>query len=358
MTARASIDAGYVDGGGGFVPPPTSLASTPQKGPRRDSNQRSISPEKPQSRRESETSIHTNNAGYVPTFSPTSIAPPPTLSVAPPLPPVPTNTPTTPPTSTTTAPNYFADIKKPEQNHLAHPPPSHASKGRVDVMKNNQTSPTKDDSKQKGDSKTEDKKSKSSIFGSILGKIGILPPNQVHLPDDNDATIVWDDTKKKWVDKNAPEEEDSIANSAPPSDMELSRNNSTANFDAAPAPPPSMGGNLAPPPPALGGNKFSGGLSKKRGALGRVDVFKNSQSSPSLSSSNSLPPPNELFMPPPVAPASTPIDAPIEEASAATESLGAETTAPVTTPLGGGGLTFFNPNSFTGAAPSTRRNKY
>ena len=142
--------------------------------------------------------------------------------------------------------------------------------------------------------------------------------------------------------------------------MDLSRNSSTANFEnGAPPPsfgPPGMGGgsSLAPPPP--GGNKYLGGLSKKRNR-GFVDVFKNSQSSPALSNNNA-PPPNELFMPPPVAPASTPIDAPIEEASAATESLGAETTAPVTTPLGGGGLTFFNPNSFTGAAPSTRRNKY
>ena len=35
---------------------------------------------------------------------------------------------------------------------------------------------------------------------------------------------------KRWVDKNASEDEASLSSMAPPSDFELSRNNSTANF--------------------------------------------------------------------------------------------------------------------------------
>jgi hypothetical protein len=35
---------------------------------------------------------------------------------------------------------------------------------------------------------------------------------------------------QRWVDKNASEDEASMSSMAPPSDFELSRNNSTANF--------------------------------------------------------------------------------------------------------------------------------
>ena len=44
---------------------------------------------------------------------------------------------------------------------------------------------------------------------------------------------MWDEEKKKWVDKNAdPDDEANGANVAPPSDMELSRNNSSADVAA------------------------------------------------------------------------------------------------------------------------------
>jgi len=196
---------------------------------------------------------------------------------------------------------------------------------------------------------------KSGFFSSILGKIGVLPPNQAHLPDESENTIVWDEEKKRWVDKNATEDEDNNASTAPPSDMELSRNNSTANFDSAPPtagamPPP---GGAAPPPPMMGQNKFAGGLSKKRGAGGRIDVFKNSQSSPALS--NNLPPPSELFAPmAPITPAMTPQEA--NEAPVAPSATAAAPSAP-STPIDG--PVFFNPNAIAAApAPSTRRNKY
>merc|ERR1719367_2107021 len=63
----------------------------------------------------------------------------------------------------------------------------------------------------------------SSIFSRLVPSF-LLPPNQVHLPDESDASIVWDEDKKRWVDKNSGgEDEDSMPNSAPPSDMDLSR---------------------------------------------------------------------------------------------------------------------------------------
>ncbi len=102
------------------------------------------------------------------------------------------------------------------------------------------------------------------LFGRFLGKIGVLPKNQAHLPDDKENTIIWDEEKKRWVDKNASEDDNSAANSAPPSDLDLSRTNSTANFEQASGPPPN-----SLMPPMMGGNKFAGGLTKKRGALGK-----------------------------------------------------------------------------------------
>ena len=86
------------------------------------------------------------------------------------------------------------------------------------------------------------------LFSRLMPKF-LLPGNQVHLPDDSDASIYYDEDKKRWVDKNAgAEDEDSLANSAPPSDMDLSRNNSTANFgDQGASAPPAAGGPPAHP---------------------------------------------------------------------------------------------------------------
>ena len=168
------------------------------------------------------------------------------------------------------------------------------------------------------------------------------------------------------------QDDESNANSAPPSDMDLSRNSSTANFENGGAPPPPSfgppggGSSLAPPPgPPAGGNKYIGGLSKKR-SRGFVDVFKNSQSSPALSNNNALPAPNELFMPPPMA---APMTAPMSEPSAPTPmgepnppamgdaangmNSGNGNPSPDAAPA-----MFFNPNQYSVAAPTTRRNKY
>ena len=44
---------------------------------------------------------------------------------------------------------------------------------------------------------------------------------------------MWDEEKKKWIDKTAdPDDDANGANVAPPSDMELSRNNSSADVAA------------------------------------------------------------------------------------------------------------------------------
>ena len=199
------------------------------------------------------------------------------------------------------------------------------------------------------------------LFSRLMPKF-LLPGNQVHLPDDSDASIYYDEDKKRWVDKNAgAEDEDSLANSAPPSDMDLSRNNSTANFgDQGASAPPAAGGpgglsGLGGPPPPMmppgGGNKFSGGIGKRRGAQ-VLNPFKNSLSNPALSAN--LPPPGELFAP--VAPISV-----SPEESAGAGGLGGQGGPPAVAPgatTPEGGPVFFNPSNYGNGPPTTRRSKY
>ena len=80
-----------------------------------------------------------------------------------------------------------------------------------------------------------------------------------------------------------------------------------------------MGNALAPPPP--GSNKFAGGLGKRRGASGRVDVFKQSQSSPSLASTAAAPP---MISPP--GPMMTPMSIPPQPEEAAADQVGVDQT--------------------------------
>merc|ERR1712223_948840 len=101
------------------------------------------------------------------------------------------------------------------------------------------------DKKPNADKKKKTEKPVKMGFIISLMPSFLLPPNQVHLPDESEATIVWDEDKKKWVDKNfGGDDDDSVANSAPPS---------------------APGGSGGPPPPMMagGGNKFSGGLGKR-----------------------------------------------------------------------------------------------
>ena len=77
-----------------------------------------------------------------------------------------------------------------------------------------------------------------------------------------------------------------------------------------------MGNALAPPPPP-GSNKFAGGLGKRRGASGRVDIFKQSQSSPSLATAAAAPP-----MIPPPGPMMTPMSIPPQPEETAADQVG------------------------------------
>jgi len=169
---------------------------------------------------------------------------------------------------------------------------------------------------------------------------------------------VWDEERKKWVNKNGEEEDEGPAAAAPPSDFELSRTNSEANFgqqpDGSAALAPSPTAAAAPPmPPVMGGgNKFAGGLAKKRGGrAGRIDVFKASQSAPVLNDGSGLPPP--ALAPPPAAPMPMMTPAPAlteEETAAMPQGAGDNTTSAAPQ--------FFNPNDFSassGGVPKTKR---
>uniref|UniRef100_A0A0K2V1V9 Sec16 Sec23-binding domain-containing protein n=1 Tax=Lepeophtheirus salmonis TaxID=72036 RepID=A0A0K2V1V9_LEPSM len=183
----------------------------------------------------------------------------------------------------------------------------------------------------------------SGLFGRIFGRL-VAPPNQVHLPEDNDESIVWDEKKKRWIDSSDNTAEEEAYNAPPPSDSDLLSKSSNRSS------------NLPGPP---GSNRFSGKGAK--GLRGRVDVFKNSMSAPSL---------NTLALAPPLDP--TPIVPPtfapsIEETSGTMDPE--ENNAPPTyseatddsNPHSSGGPPmFYNPSQFQTMANvgKTRRNKY
>merc|ERR1719203_2003504 len=143
--------------------------------------------------------------------------------------------------------------------------------------------------------------------------------------------------------------------------MDLSRNNSTANFgDQAsgagrPGGPSGPGGPGGPPPPMMppgGGNKFSGGIGKRRGAQ-VLNPFKNSLSNPALSAN--LPPPGELFAP------VAPISVSPEESAGTGGPVGPGAPPPAVAPgatTPEGGPVFFNPSNYGNGPPTTRRSKY
>jgi hypothetical protein len=62
---------------------------------------------------------------------------------------------------------------------------------------------------------TTKKSGNRSFLSTIVKSAARILPNsvtgEVHLPDDSDKSLVWDNEKKRWIDKNNPEEE-----SAPP----------------------------------------------------------------------------------------------------------------------------------------------
>jgi len=100
---------------------------------------------------------------------------------------------------------------------------------------------------------------KKSWFGGIFSKI--IKNDQVHLPDDQDKTIVYDEAKGRWV--NLEGDDDDLAPAAPPP------------MDPAFSAP--TGGSAAPPggssgPPAAP-TSYRAGLGSRRGRSGYVDVL-------------------------------------------------------------------------------------
>lgn len=278
---------------------------------------------------------------------------------------------------------YFANIQNRRKSSTtappvpppttAQPPTTAPAAAPANVTKPEQ----KPSKKSKGDNAAK-KASGPGLFGRLLGTIGLLAPNQMHLPKDSEDTIVWDEENKRWIDKNADEDESANGPVAPPSDMELSRNNSSADMAAAGG-PPVMNNHAAPPggptglmPPSAappGGNKFVGGLGKRRGLSGRIDVFKQSQSEPSLAPQvggaplppSMLPPmPGPMMAPFEPAPASngqnSAANGPISmDVPPAANDVAAPAPAAADQPM-----VFFNPNQFSAgsASGSTKRNLY
>ena len=278
---------------------------------------------------------------------------------------------------------YFAGIQRRDSlSQQPQPPPSRPPMMNPSSQTAPPAKPATTNAAAAGSSASQDRKKKNEpkkesgpgLFGRIIGTF-IKPGNQAHLPKDTDNSIVWDEENKRWIDKNAdPDDDANGASAAPPSDMELSRNNSSADMAAlaqqpAALPPPGPGvGNTLAPPAAAGSNKFAGGLGKRRGASGRVDVFKQSQSSPSLVASAAaaapamIPPPGPMMTPMSMPPPQQETDhdssrgnGPISMSAAA-----APTAADGASDAASAAPQFFNPNQFAGAAPvgATKRNKY
>ncbi|XP_054719971.1 protein transport protein Sec16A-like [Uloborus diversus] len=58
-------------------------------------------------------------------------------------------------------------------------------------------------------------------LGGIFSRLLPKGPNQMILPDDKNPTIVWDDTRNCWVNKDSNDDDETSAPLAPPTDMEL-----------------------------------------------------------------------------------------------------------------------------------------
>jgi len=66
----------------------------------------------------------------------------------------------------------------------------------ADPRPNQEKAPTSNGPKKEGQP---DKAGEKGWFGGILKRLNPLQRNQMHLPDDSNPSIVWDEDKKKWV---------------------------------------------------------------------------------------------------------------------------------------------------------------
>ncbi|XP_075690735.1 protein transport protein Sec16A isoform X2 [Rhinoderma darwinii] len=114
-----------------------------------------------------------------------------------------------------------------------------------------------------------------SWFGWLMGK----GKNEAHLPDDRNKSIVWDETRQRWINQDEPEAEDNKPLPPPPSSMPKRPLTGPTGPGASGAPPNSSV------------NVFS---IKAGGARARyVDVLNPGGNKPT----NSVPPPADLFAP-------------------------------------------------------------
>lgn len=124
---------------------------------------------------------------------------------------------------------------------------------------------------------------KKSWIGGIFSKI--MKSDQVHLPDDKDKKIVYDEAKKRWV--NLDGDEDDLAPAAPPPmDPAFS----------APAAGPAIG-----PGPPSAPTSYRAGLGNRRGGRGYVDVLGQAGLSKPVAAPmlpNGVPPSGMLASPP------------------------------------------------------------
>ncbi|XP_066501551.1 protein transport protein Sec16A isoform X2 [Hoplias malabaricus] len=226
--------------------------------------------------------------------------------------------------------------------------------------------------------KTKKESPKKGGGGGILGWF-LRGKNEVHLPDDKNKTIVWDNAKQRWVNLDEPEEESKPP--PPPPSM----------FPKAPMGGPGAGPGMGGPPGPPGAGPAFNMFSRKAGTRARyVDVLNpgRGDSKPTAV----VPPPADLFAPlAPMAmpanlfvPTAAPVDQqPIEgsvpnnsgentehtQPSASVPQMfnptllppGQEGTqsgeVPTQPPQGApptGGVTFYNPSQFAQSVPPAR----
>jgi len=114
-------------------------------------------------------------------------------------------------------------------------PPRPADNIKPPVPKPSEKKINKDENKSPSKQQQQPKK---GFLGSILGVLNRNKgPNQMHLPEDKQPTIVWDAQKGQWVNTAGDDEGDSGPKGPPPKDSELSG-----------APPPMSGGPSSLPP--------------------------------------------------------------------------------------------------------------
>ncbi|GFT12747.1 protein transport protein sec16 [Trichonephila clavipes] len=156
--------------------------------------------------------------------------------------------------------NSFNNSSHRERRDSAMSSGSRYSSGSISIANKNTS---------KESQKTETKKEKHSAqagktwLGGIFSRLLPKGPNQMILPDDKNPTIVWDETKKCWRNKDSNDDDETNAPLAPPTDMELMGSKSSMKTFQTPGSsvPPSSStappGNIVPPPSAtLPANKF------------------------------------------------------------------------------------------------------